>query len=288
MKRLLIPINFSEASKEALPMAFHIAHTTGAALTFLTSGASPLTEDNLSEYLRRPLPQDPQARQAALLQALQDLTKPYEEKTSIAVAHQIRHGLFMRDIVDQVQEALEKEQPYDLIVMGTHGVQIPAESIWGTYTANLIHEIETPMLIVPVGAGHKLPKHLIFAATLEDNDALSLQYLKQYTDIFPADLTCLHITTTANDEADAKERLLNLEANYVFTPVHAVKFELMHDDRVSHGLQAYLQSHDPALLAIRPKHRNFIESLFRASLSRQLALHSQHPILIIRDPHQKL
>lgn len=274
MKRLLVPINFSDVSKKALPFALHIASQTGASITLMTSGASPLTEDNLSRELGYDLPADPEPRNNVLKKALRDLVADFSSQTDFQFV--VRQGVVMRDIVTEA-----KAGNYDLLVMGTHGVQVPAEEIWGTYAANLIRELDIPMLIIPPGNKPEQFSHLVYAAALEGGEETSLEVLRPFAELFSADLSLLHITTRA--DAEISERMLDLEANYIFTPIREAPLELMHHNRVSDGLKSYLERHEPTILAIKPQHRNFIESLFHASLSRKLALHIKSPILILRD-----
>lgn len=275
MKQLLVPINFSEVAKAALPFAAAVARKHGSIITLLTSGASPLTEDNLSQELGRDLPKEMATRQFVLREALEELAAPYQQN-GLAFDFVIQDGIVMRDIVKEAEA-----KSYDLIVMGTKGVQIPAEEIWGTFAANLISEVDTPMLIVPEGNQPAAINRIVLATDLKGDQTGYIARLRALKDIFHAELSCLHITQ--EPEQSGEIETLDLTADYFFTPIDPVNVEIRYDERVSQGLKAYLEEHRSSILAIRPQHRGFIESLFHTSVSRQLALHSQNPIFILRD-----
>ena len=140
-KRILCPIDYSEASSKALLHAMSIAKEARAKLSLVHIVEGPpdperdMAADETPEYLKK-LDQDEQARLRPLV--------PDEIRQLCDVKELVRFGKPYVKILH-----LAQQQRADLIVMGAHGGLI-SEMLFGSTTSHVVRTAGCPVLTVPV------------------------------------------------------------------------------------------------------------------------------------------
>lgn len=138
-KRILVPVDFSDASKRALSTALGLAGELGAEIKvihihqvqtqYMIEGglyAPELDEDELMEKRKK------------------ELDKFVEEhQRDVSLSKEVRAGLPEREILQ-----IAREFKADLIVMGTHGRTGLSHLLLGSVTENVLRHAEAPILSV--------------------------------------------------------------------------------------------------------------------------------------------
>ena len=136
-KRIVCPIDFSEASRAALDVASNLAREDGSKVFIVhveevssathpgLFGVGPLASPNLRDKLNATLP--------------------------TATEVQFEHYLLIGDPVDRIVEFV-KERDADLIVMGTHGITGVARLLMGSVAAGVIRRSPVPVLTLKATA----------------------------------------------------------------------------------------------------------------------------------------
>ncbi len=139
-ENILLPVDFSETSNAAADVALDVAQNHGAtvhALHVFESPALPpysFTQEDIFAW-------DPQLRQRGE-KALADFVKKRLKDGITTVTH-VKEGRPSRQIV-----ALSKQQPIDLIVMGTKGVSGIDHLLLGSVTEKVLRKAQVPVLTV--------------------------------------------------------------------------------------------------------------------------------------------
>jgi nucleotide-binding universal stress UspA family protein len=142
IKRIVVPLDGSEFSRHALPMAAELARQAQAELIMLTVAAPPfeVAPENMSRFQHYddalPLLED------MLLQEL-GAHRQLLEQQGVTVTPVARNGIPADTIVEHA-----KESRADLIVMATHGYRGIKRWALGSVADKVLHATATPILLV--------------------------------------------------------------------------------------------------------------------------------------------
>ena len=187
-KKLLIPIDFSVASENALNYGLSLASKIGAKIVLLhTYNFKPMV-DISGQYISF---SDLKAQTLA-----QGEQKLHELKTKITASHPeiSLEYLLMQDNLAEAVEAVCKEQNIDLVVMGTKGASGFEEYLVGTNTAVVIESIKSPVLVIPSKAKFHDIKKILFTTDFQFDDVESLEALVEIAKIFKAKIEVVHFS----------------------------------------------------------------------------------------------
>ena len=134
LKRILVPVDFSKPSRNALNYALSLAEQFGSAVT-LVHIVEPVVYPNDWVYPIS-LPGFPETEKA-LLARLKSLTS----KASIPASSVVRAGRAWKEIIN-----LATEQKCDLIVIATHGYTGLAHAFMGSVAEKVVRHADCPVL----------------------------------------------------------------------------------------------------------------------------------------------
>ncbi len=169
MKRILIPTDFSETSRNALNYAIEASKMSPAELYLMHSieTEASLYTDFLG--MNREFKMALANKAEEKLNELKDAVLLYQ---GVEVKTLLIKGRFL----DAIKEAVEQNH-IDLIIMGTLGASGIREKIWGSNTGNVIGRTKVPVLVIPHEARWEQPQKFLLATKyLEENPAI-LEYL---------------------------------------------------------------------------------------------------------------
>jgi nucleotide-binding universal stress UspA family protein len=151
--KILVPLDGSALSEQALSMAQKLAQSSGTSLHLLQvislrselealrgSGSESITVLEMAQDAARRLREVETARGKAYLEGL----AVQLQQAGIAVTTVLREGAADENIV-----AYAKEQAIDLIVMSTHGYSGFKRFFLGSVTDRVIRAGQTPVLVLP-------------------------------------------------------------------------------------------------------------------------------------------
>jgi nucleotide-binding universal stress UspA family protein len=195
IRNILCPVDFSEFSAKAFDYAYSLARRYEAKL-YLQHAIRPLTE-----YSYHVLP-------AWAEEFYADSKAESEEALRKLVTRQALNGL-RAEFVVQVglpSEAIlefSQQQPIDLIVMGTHGLQGVDRWMLGSVTEKVIRKAQCPVLAVrkplhdfvaPQEASDPVQLHKILLATdFSDHGQRAFAYAISLAMEYNAELTLVHV-----------------------------------------------------------------------------------------------
>ena len=185
---------------------------------------------------------------------------------------------FLNEAVNYVA----KEKHPDLVVMGTKGETGLPAILLGSHASSLIKATNIPLLIVPEDAQFRGLHEIILAADIKTlAKPEHLEPLSELADLFDSTLTVVNvIKDETHDTVDDFEEVAVLKKQF---PEHKLNFKHIHDHNVEHGIAQFVHDHPCDLLVVVERSRSFILDLFHKSVSKNLALHAETPLLILHD-----
>jgi len=182
-------------------------------------------------------------------------------------------------------EALEdyiSSHPADLLVMGMDS-GLTEYQLFGNTTTAAIRRLKCPVLVVPNDVPFKNIQKILYACEYtylhQDNH---LDLLREITRRFAAELRVFHVETEAltpavvNDQIRVIDALMkNVDHTYTFAE----------NADIIEGIIQEVEEWPADLLVMVPHKAGFWESLLKVSNTREMALRTRIPLLILPNIH---
>ena len=148
IKKILVPTDFSEASKAALRYACELATATNASLCILHAVENPYRLGGLPEYYSLSQDYSEQFERSARreLEGLLETVLTPDEAKQYRVRLVLRRGVAAQEILLYLQE----HPDIDLVVMATHGRGGVARLMMGSVADTLVRTARCPVLTIRV------------------------------------------------------------------------------------------------------------------------------------------
>jgi nucleotide-binding universal stress UspA family protein len=280
IENILVPIDFSPASAIALEYALAIASQMRAAIT-VYHGYELIAGLSMEEYDNNYRKNIDQA-QKALEEQIKTFVEPYHNTPyhlghgCVEIKTMVKLGSISKEIAKMTQE-----QTYDLVAMGTKGASGVEEVMFGSIASSVVDVVQCPILVVPAQAHLNEIDLIAFGTNFEASDEAVIDELLEWAGYFNnARIDCLHINTNTYQTALKQKKLSELAAKY--DEVANLHFLLLEDNSVNKGLDSYIESKMPDMMAVVKREKTFLEKLFRTSVSKKLTFHSKVPVLILK------
>lgn len=275
IRNILVPVDFTEASDNSLRYALQLAEKAGGARLFvLHSFHVPVTTMDTAYVADQAILME-QTEQMAR-EEMRALEKKYLEPSGIPYECMVHLGPAM----DDINEVVESHH-IDLVLMATHKASA-LERLLGNLSAYALERCKAPLLLVPDKAGFRPVQKLAFATDLqklERKDAFDK--LKYLAETFRAHLIVLHVDTEDGTLTEEKQQELNnLHEELKELDYHIERIE---GDDPEKAILRYVKEQEVDMVAAVPRHHSFFEELFRSSVTKHLALHTQVPLLAIHE-----
>ena len=274
IETILVPIDFSETSVNALRYALHFADKFKAKLHLLHIAMQDFGPVAYPTILASPIVRttdSAEKRLKSLVEAEKGNAFPHIFSIKTEVAIGITTALI-------IEKAGEKQA--DLIIMGTRERHDTVDRLLGTATSYAIKNGKCPVLIVPEKFTETELKNIGYATDLTTSDPFYIWELAKIFSVFEASLNVCHIKTNKQEETDLKIKDLQDFFGEKSTKL-PIKFYQDRTASVEEGLEDFLFVFDIDLLVMHPPKKTFFENLFHHSVTREITLMSEVPVLIL-------
>lgn len=203
------------------------------------------------------------------------------EKLKTETAHRYRINVSCivstGDTVERLDESATMFDA-DLVVMGVDS-NLWDYKIFGNTTTAAIQRLKTPILIVPNDVRFKGIKKVLYACEYtyltHDNQ---LDLLKEITRKFEAELQVLHVQTKSQIPVAVDEEIGVV--NVMMEDVDHT-FSFVDNKNVHDGIIQGVEDWQADLLVMVPHKAGFWESLLKSSNTRQMAVRTRVPLLVL-------
>ena len=262
MKKILVPIDFSPASRQASEYAAALARQLSAEIRLLHvfHEASAVIDGMVSS----------DATGTDLMEENEILVKReidfLKERYAVEVSGYARIGFR----IDRIRD-MAKEMQADLIVMGA-----------GDTTLSTIRKVTIPVLIIPEGVSFVPIKHIVLAADFNEISNVScFDSLLRLMDKLDAMLQVLHVKRYMKDRPDVEEpgkaQLRTILSKITFW------YEEIEADSVEEGIEDFVESHPAELLVMIAHTHNVFERIFGGTHTSSMTYQNKLPLLVLED-----
>lgn len=276
MKKILIPTDFSDCSKNAALYAAHLFKDDKIEYHLVQSCAAVY-----------PMPDGAYMPDSTAFDAAEEEMKKLKEWFSNELgegSHNIHTYVEYGAINAVVNNIADKVKP-DLIVMGTHGMTAASDTFFGSNTSNLILDCDYPIYAIPSHVKHTEIRNVLMASDLDElDDCDKLTSLFEIMRITEAELEIFKVYESETVEEDVDERYQLARLDDYFTSIkHHFSFEISDDPETA--IMQHLDEGRFDMLVMFPRHKGALSRIFHKSVTKQMALKSWVPLLVI-DPKE--
>ncbi|HBH22158.1 MAG TPA: hypothetical protein DDY13_01920 [Cytophagales bacterium] len=277
MRKFLCPVDFSEASLNAMEFAAHIGEKESAVLTLL----NVFTEDDFdeileSEHIGKEYNEKISLAEGKLKEISDEICQMSKPKGLVNCEYKLRSGKLQETIIEEA-----KEGKYDLIVMGTVGVTNMKERYIGSKTLRVIEHAPCSVMAIPENCHYHKIKRLVYASDYQEEDKIAIQQVVSLAVHIKAHIDVLHISKSESDISKAVYQEFVNEIKS-FVAYGELDFDRRIFEHTSRGILNYMNEQKSDLLVLLDKKRNFLQNLFSTSVVKELTEFSDYPFLVIK------
>tara|TARA_R110002051_G_scaffold65839_1_gene119475 strand:- start:20149 stop:20973 length:825 start_codon:yes stop_codon:yes gene_type:complete len=273
MKNIIVPIDFSIQSENALRVAASLAKKHGSKIYALhmlelneayitsTQGFQPeqtvflmkLAEKRFSEFIDKPFLKDVEVKPVI------KHYKVFSEVNEVATANNA-----------------------DIVIMGSHGTDGLLEIFIGSNTEKVVRNSEIPVLVVKNGEKEFSPKSMVFACDLDPENIHAYQRAKYIADQFSVLLHVLYVNTPGDNflsSEDINDKITKLSK--AIGP-EFLDVKVYNDYTVEKGVLNYAESQNIDIIGIPTHGRKGLSHFFMGSIGEDIANHSSIPVITFK------
>jgi nucleotide-binding universal stress UspA family protein len=274
MKRILVPVDFSEEAKCAAMAAASIARKTNAKIFLLHMIEIPEGVIDMQGGTDNSSP-------AAIF-----LMKKIHERFDELKSESFFNGLEVEETVNfekTFNGVLDGSKKYnvDLIVMGSSGATGIKEIVVGSNTEKIVRHSDVPVLVIKKGSENLEINDVVFASEFKDEGKERFRDVFEFTSIFNAKLHLLYINTASNFKTT---KAIDTNIAAFLADVNLADFDvtIYNDISVEKGILNFAKEINADLIALNTHGRSGLSQLFNGSIGQELANHALKPVITFK------
>lgn len=275
IKNILVPVDFSNCSKNALRIAIGMAKDFGAKIHMVNAvhvhtphpdlvGGS-LVDSIMLDY------------ETQVKDSFEDL------ESEIIELKEVPHDAdrFISYLTDAIHSESEAKD-IDLIVMGTRDKHDSIEHLIGTRSTDIIESSQVPVIVIPENVHQFHPKQIGFASDLEEiKNVTKLKLVSDFATHYDAEIMIFTVTddpekVTGEDHRHIEELCRRFKDN-------KCSARTVQADSVTKGIVDFAKSHELDMLAMIPRKHSFFQRLFKKSITKNIAIDIHIPLLSFHE-----
>ncbi len=289
-RKILVPLDFSEHSKNAAFFALQLAHVYEAELKLLHVFNSPIVDmipfsDAASIQIDVDI-----SYQILHKNAKEQLVKFYNEiclfaerngMKEVKIGYSLREGFASYGIIDMC-----KRYKPGMLIMGTKSEGFRSSELVGSVAAEVVKETQIPLLVIPEHAILKdisEVKNILYATQLDETDFSALRKLIIIMSGFNVSIFCASVFDDPENPV-VKGKLNSLKEYFKKVARKAsIEFEIIKGKNPAEAFKGYISGKSISLVALTMHKRTILERLFNPSLTRRMLSEADIPLLIFPE-----
>lgn len=271
MKKILVPIDFSEQSENALETAAYYARTYGyeiIAMHMLEVSTATIINANTTKetvlYLK-------------LAEKRFNTFLDKEYLKDIKITPIIKHYKIFTELND-----VSKEEKINLIIMGSKGATGFKEFFIGSTAQKVIRHSDVPVLVVkdkPITNGFK---KAIFACDFSDDSIGPYRRIKRFCNFINLETKMVYINTPGKSFVSSSEMRALVKSFFEKADNNSHYIDDVHyisDYTIEAGITNFAKNSDADLIIMTTHGRSSFSQLFDHSITEDVANHSPIPVI---------
>ena len=288
MKKILVPIDFSDHSINTCRYALEIAKKYGSEITlfhayndqlFVSSPSLPDAYD-INPYSNAEISEDIKNDSQLHINKLSDElinTLANENVKNVSIKTHITEGDFEFDL----KQFCDEYHP-SIIVIGLKGKGNSTNS-FGVKAIHILNNVNCPVLAIPVSSNYKGLKNIMYASTFEHVDDVLIRKLFNRFEAFNANIYC---TLIWGKESYLKDKVKMEELKETFSVEAAsgnFNCDILEKDDYQKEIKEYIYNNNIDLIAFVPHKANLFQRLFGQNNPDKELFNIKLPLLSMKE-----
>jgi nucleotide-binding universal stress UspA family protein len=274
MKTILVPVDFSPASNNAVHYAAEIASLTGSSLILFHAFHVPMVHSEV------PL-------EMPSISVVENDAHDALKKIAEGLRARFGQGLDISEkcvcgfAVEEIEEyALSIKA--DLVVMGMRGAGMLTEKLVGSVTTSVIHRGKFPVLAIEEHVQFKAPKKIVLASDYIIKRNETLEPLKEFIRLFSPHVYVLNVVSNPDLAPTMNEAIGGVKLEHALEGAnHSYHFSQNAD--VVKGIAEFISERKADMLVMMPHKHSFLKDLFVEGNTKRMAFHTSVPLLAVNE-----
>ena len=278
MKRILVPVDFSNEAECAAKVAASIARRTGSEIFLVHMLELPVAIIDPAEL--GAVNSGPQAlfyMKQAHEKFQEFVKKPFFK--GVKVVESVQFQLAFSGIIEE-----SKKHKIDLIVMGSQGASGLKEMFIGSNTEKVVRKSSVPVLVIKQSEADEFDvKNMVFASNFKAEGKRTFHKVLEFAAIFNPTIHFLYVNTihNFNTTREIRKRMDHFLSSFDLSDFE-YKTVIYNDISVEKGILDYARDIDADLIALNTHGRSGLSELFNGSIGKELANHALRPVITFK------
>jgi len=273
MKRILIPVDFSEYSIEALKIAAQIARKNNCEIILLHLLELPhQVSDIFGNGNSIPEIIFYKNKAISMLEELMD--------ASYLKGIYVSEAIEFKKVSEGIIDASEKNN-VDLIVMGSHGTSGFKELLVGSNTEKVVRFSNIPVLVIKKGDKEFNTRNFVFASDFSIETRKPFRKMLEFAKIFDSNLYLVMICTPGSFKTThlAEKIMRDFISNF---DIENYSSHTYNDTNIENGIINFANSVDADLIGLCTHGRTGLAHFYNGSISEDLVNHAIRPVITFK------
>ena len=273
MKRILVPVDFSEYSVEALRVAAKKKKKNNFEIILLHLLELPhQTADAYGNG--NSIPEIIFFKNKAISKLEELMDSPFLK--GIEVFESIEFNKVDIGVIDA-----SKKNNVDLIIMGSHGTSGFKELLVGSNTENVSSSSKIPVLVIKKGVKEFNGNHMVFASDFSKETRKPFRKMLEFAKLFNSKLSLVTICTPSSFKTTfaTEKNMDNFISNF---DIDNYSTHIYNDTNIENGIINFSNSVDADLIGICTHGRTGLAHFYNGSISEDLVNHAIKPVITFK------
>lgn len=276
MKTILFPTDFSKNAIHAARYAGMLAKLYDANLVLLHVHHIPMVpQSNHSFEVRNAI----SLSEKGAKEDLEEFTKQFIHDSNLPserISQRIEYG-FPAETIVKIADSIKA----NMIVMGTQGASDMMDKWLGTHAQEVMKTAECPVFTIPKNVPIDYPQRILYAADFKDDEKGAVEKLLLMAKPLGATCKVIHIHDyfEPNIGHIVEETIKELTEQFKNDDITVQQF---HRAEIIEGLEGYLKTYKPDVLAMAIHEKSFLSNIFDTSITRHFIQEAKLPMLTFK------
>lgn len=288
MKKLVVPVDFSENTECACNYAIHLAEKEETEIMLYHAYMYPIASADMtddvvdSSTLITPEIMDSieKAAKTGLKRLKDKLDKILEDEgiKNIHLKTKATNGMAEYEILD----ICDTYHP-DMVIMSSSGRGHKSDKILGSIALKIMEHAPIPVLSIPENIEYAKIRNVLYITDFDESDISAVENLVEILKPFKVNIHCLHVEHSNKDLID------NMLMDYLKEHFEeefkkgTMFFEVVQDKDVLKAVEEYIKDKEINLVALLHHKRGLLSKLFHPSMTKKVFYHTALPLLTFHD-----
>jgi nucleotide-binding universal stress UspA family protein len=272
MKKIIVPVDFSEQSEFALKVAASLAKKHQSEI--LALHMLELNQAIISSSEGFHPEQTVFLLKMAEKKFNEFLNKPYLK--GITLTPIIKHFKVFSEVND-----VAEQHGADLVVMGSHGSDGLKEIFVGSNAEKVVRNADIPVLVIKEELNNFKVDRFVFASDFKDEGIVAFQKAKAFAEMLSATLDLVYINTPGDDFLSTKDAYERIN-HFLMKAKVGKEVKIYNDYTVESGILNYSIANGADAIGIPTHGRKGLSHFFMGSIGEDIANHSKIPVVTFK------